>query len=64
MKERLLRYYVKAFRLFVPLSSLMWVGDSIADLDCISNDWSRIVILLVIAVYIGSYLLIWSGRKP
>ena len=62
MKEKFLRWYVCAFRLFVPITSFLWTCQAVIGLDLLSHKWEGIFICLVFVCYLGSYLLIKSGR--
>lgn len=62
MKLKFLRWYVIAFRLFVPVSSFLWTSKLILDINLFSNKFDEFLIEIVFVLYLGTYLLMWSER--
>lgn len=63
MKDKFWRWYMVAFRIFVPITSFFWVCSEIIELRLLSREWDIILIMLIFALYLGSYLLIQSRKK-
>lgn len=63
MKDKFWRWYSIAFRVYVVFSSFAWSCAELLKIPFVSGKWADIIISFVIAVYIGSYLLINSRRN-
>ena len=63
MKDKFWAWYITAFRIFVPISSFAWTCNGIINLRLLSHKWDVIIIMLIFALYLGSYLLIQSRKK-